>query len=254
MAFFRSDGHQLFYREAGSGPLLFVLPGQTASSACHLGELDYFSSRFHVVSLDFHGTGQSDRLEQWPPDWWARNARDCAALADHLDHSTFSVMGTSGGAIVALWVAILFPEKTRAVIADSTVESYPAGTLEKVVAGRDPRDPNKAGFWQYANGADWEQVIAADSDLLLRISRRGGSLFDNRLNEIRCPVLLTASLKDQDLPDPAAQNCRMAAQIPGSQVVLANQGGHPLMWTAAEVFRRHAVSFLEIDHDTQTVS
>jgi valacyclovir hydrolase len=75
--FFHND-HQLFYREEGSGPLLLLLPGNTASSASHAGELAYFGQRYCAVSLDFWGTGQSDRLAEWPEDWWEVGAQDAA--------------------------------------------------------------------------------------------------------------------------------------------------------------------------------
>ena len=63
MPHFAHHGHRLFYREQGEGTLLMILPGNTASSACYEGELNYFSRRYRAVSLDFAGTGASDRLE-----------------------------------------------------------------------------------------------------------------------------------------------------------------------------------------------
>jgi valacyclovir hydrolase len=42
MPFFNNNDHQLFYREVGTGPLLLILPGNTASSACHEGEMQHF--------------------------------------------------------------------------------------------------------------------------------------------------------------------------------------------------------------------
>ena len=80
MPYFSSDGHRLFYREKGTGELLLILPGNTASSACLGDEISYFSDRYHVVSTDFLGTGKSDRLPVWPLDWWEQGARDAAAL------------------------------------------------------------------------------------------------------------------------------------------------------------------------------
>lgn len=56
MPFFKNDNLSLFYNETGSGSLLLILPGKTASSACHNGELDHFGKRYHAVSLDFRGT------------------------------------------------------------------------------------------------------------------------------------------------------------------------------------------------------
>lgn len=45
---------------------MLILPGNTASSSCYQGEMDYFSDRYRVASLDFLGTGRSDRLSVWP--------------------------------------------------------------------------------------------------------------------------------------------------------------------------------------------
>ncbi len=70
MPYFTHEGHRLHYREQGSGRPLLILPGDTSSAAHHSGELAHFGDRYHSVSLDFRGTGRSDRIETWPADWW----------------------------------------------------------------------------------------------------------------------------------------------------------------------------------------
>ena len=244
MPYFRSHGRQLFYRETGTGPLLLILPGNTASSAWHEGELQHFGRHYHAVSLDFWGTGQSDRIPIWPDDWWERGAHDAAELVRHLGTSQAIVMGTSGGAIVALLAAILHPEQVRAVIADSTVEVFPAPVLSREIRERSRQTDGQVGFWKRAHGEDWEQVIEADSDFLLRFEQAGGDCFRGRLQEIQCPVLLSGSLGDESLPDGEAQMRRMADQLADCRLFLAPRGSHPLMWSRAEAFRRQADNFL----------
>lgn len=63
--------------------------------------------------------------------------------------------------------------------------------------------------------------------------------------EIRCPVLFTASLRDAALHDVGGQVCRMVKQIPGSRAFLADAGDHPLMWSRAQEFRQAADCFLK---------
>jgi hypothetical protein len=58
-------------------------------------------------------------------------------------------------------------------------------------------------------------------------------------------VLLTASLRDEELADVGPQVCAMTAQIPHARAFLAGAGGHPLMWTQPEDFRRAADCFLD---------
>lgn len=250
MPYFINDGHRIFYRTQGSGPLLFILPGNTATSACHTGELAYFGKRYQAVAIDFWGTGQSDHLAEWSLDWWERAAQDVAALARYLKRPEVILMGTSGGAAIALLAAILFPEQVKAVIADSVVEHLPPDFLRMQVKERAKRTQEQVAFWQIAQGENWQEVTDADSRLLLMMADQETEWFQGRLGEIRCPVLLTASLKDDGLPRPdgkgvGQQVCQIAEQIPISQVHLFNAGGHPLMWSQADNFRRQSDLFLE---------
>jgi valacyclovir hydrolase len=244
MPFFTNDGHRLHYREAGNGPLLLVLPGNTASSACHEGELLHFSTRYHVVAMDLWGTGRSDREAVWPDDWWERGAHDAAALIAWLGYTQAIVMGTSGGAIVSLFVAILHPAQVRGVIGDSTVEQFPPPTLTKSIQDRRRCTEEQVAFWSHEHGDDWQQVVEADSDFLLRYERTGGDVFHGRLKEIRCPVLLSGSLKDASLPDVEIQLRAMVRQLKSCRLFMAMEGSHPLMWSRPEEFRREADKFL----------
>jgi pimeloyl-ACP methyl ester carboxylesterase len=228
----------LFFRERGKGPLLLILPGNTASSANHESELRYFGDRFHVASPDFLGTGGSERVGEWADAWWQQGAQQAHALVQHLGYRQAIVMGTSGGAVAALWTALLFPQAVRAVIADSCMEVFSEEMLrENVYRDRAQRTPEKVAFWEQAHGADWEQVIEADTDMMRRFAESGGAWFKKRLSEIGCPVLLTASRRDPLLPQVVHQVCAMAEQIVRSRVFLNDAGGHPLMWSCPQTFR-----------------
>ena len=245
MPAFSYKGYSLFYRERGEGPLLVILPGNTASGALHEGELQHFGERYHAVALDLPGTGRSERLEVWPDDWWLEGARAAAALVEYLVSGEQAVvMGTSGGGVAALLMAQHRPDRVRAVIADSCVKRQPPAVLRQAVVDRGRRHPDAVAFWRHAHGDDWEQVIEADSDLLLRLAERDGRWFEKDLAEIRCPVLLTGSLQDRMLHDGPRQMVAMAEEIPESQLTLVNGGDHPLMWSRAERFRRIADAFL----------
>ncbi len=241
---FNVDDLTLFYREHGSGTPLVILPGNTATSVCHEGELEYFGDRFHTVSPDFRGTGSSSRLQQWPGDWWEICADDVVALLDHLGLKQAVLMGTSGGANIALLTAIRHPERVLAVVADSCVETYSPDNLRQEVKQRELRTDNQVQFWTWANGDEWEAVVNADSGLLLNLAEQGGDIYRGRLPQIKCPVLLTGSLHDSFLPDIEAQQQRIAEQIPNCRVVQHSDGDHPFMWTSPDRFRAAADEFL----------
>ncbi len=244
MPAFEVNGHRLFYRQNGKGPLLVILPGNTASSAHHEGELAYFGQRYHTVALDFWGTGQSDRRATWTADWWEQGARDVAALIAHLKTAPALIMGTSGGGMIALLTAALFPQSVRAVIADSCVEFLPPDLLRAETINRNFQDPGAAGFWRQGHGEDWEQVVAADNTLLLQLADQGGDWARGRLPQIQCPTLLSGSLQDPSMVDIETQFSAMARQIPHCRLFMALEGDHPLMWSRPALFREAADEFL----------
>lgn len=238
------NNHRLFYRERGTGPLLIILPGNTSSSAMHQRELVEFSRNYHAIALDLLGTGQSERLDVWPEDWWQQGARDVLALIDQLGEHPAILVGTSGGAVIALWAAILGSGLVRSVIADSLTEVLAPEVIRAEIRSRERKTPDQMAFWRDAHGPDWEQVVAADSRILLAFADRGGDWFGGRLKEIQCPVLISASLTDDLLPDTGVQIPRMSAQIPESEVFLVNGGGHPLMGSRSDAFHAVAAGFL----------
>jgi valacyclovir hydrolase len=95
--------------------------------------------------------------------------------------------------------------------------------LQKNVAERAQRTLGQIAFWQHVHGDDWPQIVDADSDLLLRFAENGGDWFKGRLQEIKCPVLFTASKQDGALPNVTQQICRMAEQVANSRVFLNDE-------------------------------
>ncbi len=246
MPFFEWKRHRLFYRQQGQGPLLVLLPGNTASSAHLQGELDYFSDRFQVTALDFLGTGQSDRVAVWTDQWWLQGAHQIVALIEYLGYEHAFLMGASGGAVAALLAAIHYPERVKAVVADSFVEHAPPEQFRAlVIADRAQRTAGQIAFWQAAHGDDWEQVVNADTEMLERFADQGADWFQGQLDQTQCPVLLTGGLRDALIPGAAQQFCGMVEKIPDCRLYLHHKGSHPLMWSQPDVFRAVSDNFLK---------
>ena len=55
-------GRSLWYQEAGEGPTLIFLHGNTASSRLFEPLLPLYTPHFRCVLLDFLGNGRSDRV------------------------------------------------------------------------------------------------------------------------------------------------------------------------------------------------
>ena len=238
------DKH-IFYRCKGSGPLLVILPGNTASAACHQKDIAYFSKRFTTASLDYLGTGKSDRLESFRECWYQDCADQTAALIRHLSIGAAVLLGTSGGAVVAIHAAARHPELIRGVIADSFTPEFTSEMLQRnVIEERSVRSEGQVRFWRFAHGEDWEQVIHADTEMLKQITIKGGNWLGDSLAKVNCPIFFTASLEDKMLRQPGAYTLQMLAQARDGRAFLSKNGGHPLIWSNPREFRRAVSGFL----------
>jgi microsomal epoxide hydrolase len=88
-----SDGVELHYMEAGSGPPLVFVPGWTMPAEIWEHQLRYFSSNYRVIALDPRGQGRSEKATYgYQP---SRRALDIGELLDHLGGEPAIVAGWS---------------------------------------------------------------------------------------------------------------------------------------------------------------
>jgi pimeloyl-ACP methyl ester carboxylesterase len=221
--------------------------GNTGASLMLQAEAEYYSHFFQVMTMDLIGHGFSARLDEWPDDYWRTNANIAAALCAHLRAQSVHVLGTSGGAIVALNMAVEAPSQVRSVVADSFVGTPPSLSDAEAIARQrqEAKSGPARGFWIEMHGSDWEQVVDADTRMLLRFARAGASFFRDQLAGVKCPVLLTASLEDEFIRDPREMLRTAALQIPNAETELFESGCHPAMLSNAERFRSRVMGFLQ---------
>lgn len=197
MSFFSYKGKKIFYETIGEGKPLVFLHGNTSSSKLFKPMLPLYKD-FQVILIDFLGYGQSDRLDKFPTELWKDEARQTIALLEHLNISDANLVGTSGGAWVAINAAFLRPD----LIATVTADSFHGRTLpddfdEELLAERSSTmaDPEASQFYHWCIGEDWKDVVERDTDSMWRliISRR--ELFFDSLQILQAPLLLTAAKK-----------------------------------------------------------
>jgi len=243
---------EIHYTEAGSGDALLLFPDHLHSSQAYADELGYFSDRLHVLCFDYPGTGRSTRDVKYQDevayDLWNYRADFACHLLLELGIGACSVMGAGGGALVALHFAgrqaMLHDITAQSVVADSFLARMDGRTLHRALDAREHIYVRNAGALREQHGDDWREVVDADTAFLRQMADRGGyALPDFVLNTIRCPVLLTGSLRDPLTPGVADEVARISGIVPDCSVYLASTSGHrhgeehPLMWTDSDTFR-----------------
>lgn len=251
MSYFIYQSKKIYYSEQGSGMPVVFLHGDTASSKMFEFLLPLYTDNFKVILIDFLGNGKSDRVEEFPVDLWQEEARQTIALLEHLQYGKVNLVGTSGGAWVAINAALERPDLVERVVADSfdgrtLAEDFAENLVKERSTAK--KDEQAAGFYEWCQGEDWEEVVDKNTDALLRCAKENRPLFWKPLEQLRNPMLLMGSKGDEMVRKDFLAEYETIAGLTGAEICIFESGFHPAIASngeqAAEVISR----FLKCDY------
>lgn len=247
MSFFYYRSKKIYYTETGSGMPVLFLHGNTASSRMFELIKPLYEKKFHVILIDFLGHGRSERLESFPADLWMEEARQTTALLEHLNMGRVSLVGTSGGAWVAVNAALERPDLVGKVVADSfdgrtLADDFAKNLLQERTNAK--KEEMGVGFYQWCQGEDWELVVDMDTKALIQCARERRPLFTKPLSDLQVPLLLMGSEEDEMLRRDFQEEYGAIAAETGAAVTLFPTGDHPAILSNAEQAAEIIYSFL----------
>ena len=132
MKFYQSfDGLNLAYRDEGDGPPLLCLSGLTRNST----DFDYLAPHLpntRLIRLDYRGRGASDWSTDPATYSWDVEARDVLDLLDHLNIPQISILGTSRGGMIAMYLAANARDRLAGVCLNDIGPELTAGGLDRI--------------------------------------------------------------------------------------------------------------------------
>lgn len=248
MSYFYYQSKRIYYKETGNGKPVLLLHGNTASSRMFEPLLTLYKNKFRVILMDFLGHGKSERLEKFPADLWLEESRQVVALLEYLNLRKVNLVGTSGGAWVAVNAALERPDLVEKVVADS----FDGRTLgddfeENLLQEREnaKKDEMGVGFYQWCQGEDWESVVDMDTEALIQCARERLPLFTKPLCELQVPLLLLGGAGDEMLRTDFQDEYHAIAAETGASVIVFSTGKHPAILSNAEQAADAIYRFLE---------
>jgi pimeloyl-ACP methyl ester carboxylesterase len=263
--FISVNGVRLHYVDTGgAGPAAVLLHGNGATNADWRisGVIGRARDRFRILAFDRPGFGYSERPmgESWRPEDQAAVIKEAL---NQLGIEKPIVVGHSWGALVAVAMAIQFPDDIRGAVlasgyyfpsfrADALVFGPPALPLVgdairytiAPIAGRAiapalirrmfaPAEV-PARFWQefpLALGVrPWQiRASAAESAAMVSSARR----LQNAYPSIRVPVAIVAGSEDK-ISDTRKQSVRLHDAIPGSRMWVLPRIGHMVHYSSPD--------------------
>jgi len=114
--YFDSDGVSIRYEVLGSGTPLILVHGFVANFEVNWdGAKDLLAQHYQVIGIDLRGHGWSGKPHD-ADSYGVRMVDDIIRLMDHLGVEKAHVAGYSLGAIIALKLAVLHPERLHSVV------------------------------------------------------------------------------------------------------------------------------------------
>lgn len=249
----RPDGCRLNYEVHGpsdSAPLL-LLEGLGGDIPGWRRNIPRLAERARVVAYDFRGNGRSD-----PPDGrvtMATFVEDTVGLLDELRIAAAYVYGQSFGGMVAIELALTYPERVRSLILAATH----AGFSRRVpVSGRAkvPKDQPYLGLYSERFAREHPEHVAEDilvgsqNPQPLHAGRRQWQAIEgwdawDRLPLIDRPTLILHGTEDRLV---AVENASLIAEgIPLAELILLEGVGHVYHSEQAEAADRAVIEFLD---------
>lgn len=260
----RADGVHYQLHSDGPGDIRDVVilsAGLGGSGAFFAPQMEALTARFRVVLYDHRGTGRSDR-DLPNPYSVVDMARDIGGIIDALGEAAVHVVGHAAGALAGLQLALDSPSQvlSLAVVNGwSRPDPHIARCFRTRISLLNDSGPEAYVHAQplFLYPADWISENAARlaqeevhhlagfqgrDNMLARINALLAFDIDDRLGEIACPVLVSASADDMLVPSLCSR--RLADGLPNAMLDVAPWGGHAFTATVPDAFNATLIAFL----------
>jgi pimeloyl-ACP methyl ester carboxylesterase len=229
---------------SGNSNAIIMIHDNGHSSKFFDPELRFYSSYFKVITPDLLNHGKS--AEYKGENFWQDNASAILLICEKLKVRKVSLLGVGCGAYVALNSMINNPGLIHKAIIDSFPgEELSENYMERIIKHRDNvKNTSLKQHYSGMNGSKWENILQWNSEMQMSFVNRGLPLLAGKLEDIKTPVLMTASAADEIISDAERIIRNFSAKIKKSYVHIFQNGAHPSFIKKSDEFRSLSLRFL----------
>ncbi len=252
---------ELSVEQRGDGDAVVLVAGGFMDMDQWEAQMDALGGPYRVIRFDHRGVGESEK----PTEGYSieQLAADTAALITALDAGPCVLWGNSLGGLVALEVALRFPETVRALVlsassAGAKGEPTPQATQNAMFAGAAlPVEQVAEALMHvlFATSYPSEHPEAVQRAVRKRQQHPGPMIASmgplqsamkyeplGRLGEVTAPALILHGEEDRLIP---VANARLLGEaLPNAEVVIVERAGHALVVEASATVNAAVEGFI----------
>ncbi len=255
----RPDGARIWWTSEGEGPPVVLVMGLSYPSDMWFRLVPALAERYRVLRLDNRGAGRTGDVPG-APYTVETLAGDVLAVMDAAGESSAHVVGISMGGLIAQEIALTAPERVRSLVLAATHPGVAHAVWDPealaLLTSRGDYTPRQAAEasvpFNYAPGTPRERL---EEDWAVRLplaatragyeaQLRGTSVWSGleRLPGLRVPTLVVHGELDRLVPP--ANGRRIAAAVPGAELVLLPDANHLFLTDQPERTRQVLLDWL----------
>jgi len=189
--FITVNGIKLYYEIYGEGAPLLLIHGNGGNIAYMKPQIEYFSKNYKVIVMDCRGRGKSELGKDSLT--YMQMTKDIISLLNSLHLDSTYVIGRSDGGIIALMMAIYYPDKVKkaaafgANLTPDTTGLYSFSYKEVI------QDRKHADEMISKNDKSQNWYVIQQRNRLMEFQPH---ISANDLHKIKCPVLILSCDRD----------------------------------------------------------
>ncbi len=248
MTSIKRGGVSIYYEDHGTGPVVLLSHGYSATTRMWLGQVEALKGRYRVITWDMRGHGLTESPSSQSEYSEAATVEDMAAILKECGVERAVIGGLSLGGYMSLAFYLAHPEMTRALMLFDTGPGY--------------RNPQAREGWnrtseQRAVAFETRGLDALGGGAEVRVSQHRSAAglagaargmlaqFDSRviesLDKVAVPTLVLVGSKDEPF---LAATDYMANKIPGAARVVIADAGHASNIDQPVAFNEAVLKFL----------
>lgn len=234
------NGIEMYYATYGAGEPVLLIHGGLGHADIWANQVADLMKDHLVIVADSRGHGRSTRTDA--PFGYDLMASDYLALLDHLGIGKVDLVGWSDGGIIGLDIAMTHPERLDRLFAQAA---------NITVDGVDPSVAEDAVFGSYIGwmGEDYGAMSPTPDQFDAFVEQISGmwasepNWSDDQVAAITVPTAIVTGDHDEAILQ--AHSEKMAALIPGAQLVILPQASHFAMLQAPGDYTAAVRAFID---------